>query len=1074
MTISGVTDADRNVPGTTQPQRIRWHYMYYILAVIDIAVISTSLYFSREISDDFADAVTVNHSWVQRQGQYADLRQLLGNVRKPTIDIFDSHDTDRESARFEYSLTKFREQLAATGAEASDNLPESQAEDVLRRLEHISRQMDEAETEQKKLFNFAQLDQNDDAFRSLSVIDRMFDGVGEHLTELTNFTRMNQNSRFEDQFSHSATMQGYLSWFGAGIFVMVIVVSWYGHQLHRGVHSSIDTAASQAATLADQEARLRTIFNTAAEGIMTITDTGVIESCNRATLDLFQCKESDLVGKLLGAMVDLPDEVEGSQQDRSLKILDIESLIGRKQELIAFRPDGSRFIIEFAAAQVRFNDHSVITGVLHDVTERKAVELELQVARAAAEAATEAKSQFLANMSHEIRTPMTAIIGYSDLMLDPRQSGDDRINCVETIRRNADHLLTLINDILDLSKIEAGKMTVEQIELSPCSIVADTASLMRVRATEKNINFEVVYDSPVPDHVIGDPVRLRQILINLVGNSIKFTKTGYVRVHIRTEGLGTDDPMLHLKVVDTGIGMTNEQIDRLFRPFTQADYSTTRQFGGTGLGLTICKRLAEMMGGSITVTSVPGLGSSFELVLPTGSLDGVRILDSPAESTHEPENDNESFLNQPAQISARVLLAEDGVDNRRLISHHLKRSGVEVTTAENGLLAFQEATGAIERGEPFDLIFMDMQMPVMDGYTASAKLRDSGYTGPIVALTAHAMSGDREKCISAGCDDYLTKPIDAGKLIDTVRKYAPDDRVQRSVAEALEAAVSDEETPFEEFPTPSEPQPTASILTEPTSAASGSSNSLAVATATEPLTQVASTPRHVETATAAKNVALEPLLSSFADDPDMLDIIDMFVDGLPDRIMNLSLGYTEADFEAVSGIAHQIKGAAGGYGFSSISDAAQLVEQLARAGGPADQLESPLNSLLKLCTRAILGARGEAPPVPQVTASQGAVDAVPAVHDSTTAVDAETTQQTTQRVKDTLDEIDSALAVAQSSSGSPQNIAGTGDAPTAGDLLKRIEELRRTESDWPAVCDVLSDLTKLMLHVEQSVALSAQ
>ncbi len=441
---------------------------------------------------------------------------------------------------------------------------------------------------------------------------------------------------------------------------------------------------------ADQEARLRTIFDTAADGIITMNHSGVIETCNQATLELFGLEKEGLIKKPIFAFLEEVNENTDANGGLYLTLLDINAAIGKKQEYCGTRRDGTKFYVEFAVAEARIDNRRIITGILHDVTERRRFEVELRQASIAAAAATEAKSQFLANMSHEIRTPMTAIIGYADLLLEPGQSSDERTRCVETIRRNADHLLSLINDILDISKIEAGKMTLERIKYAPSQIVGDVASLMRVRALEKKIGFEVNYDSPIPAEITGDPVRTRQVLINLVGNAIKFTKTGQVKIHAWAENLGTDNPTMCFRVVDSGIGMSTEQLSRLFKPFTQADDSTTRQFGGTGLGLTISQRLVEMMGGKITVSSVPGLGSSFEARVPTGCLDGVRILENPTEA--EVENSaNDQRNASTVRLHARILLAEDGVDNRRLISYHLQKAGATVAHAENGQIALSKA-----------------------------------------------------------------------------------------------------------------------------------------------------------------------------------------------------------------------------------------------------------------------------------------------------------------------------------------------------------------------------------------------
>ena len=413
------------------------------------------------------------------------------------------------------------------------------------------------------------------------------------------------------------------------------------------------------------------------------------------------------------------------------------------------------------------------------VTERTR---DLESAKQSAEAASQAKSDFLANMSHEIRTPMTSILGYSEQLLDPTISPSIRLDAINTIHRNGQSLLSIINDILDISKIEAGQMSVEPVDCSPRQVIADVMSLMHVRAHAKHLSLTAEFDGLIPETITTDTLRLRQIIVNLVGNAIKFTETGGVSIVTRYVEPDTNSKaMLEVDVIDTGIGLDDDQCERIFKPFTQADSTMSRRFGGTGLGLTISRRLAEMLGGSIHVESIPGQGSRFRVRIATGTDANVRLID--ATSVEEPTPHPAGSTSQPDAAAradgARILLAEDGPDNQRLLSFILTKAGAEVIVAENGRIAMEEALQAAAQDRPFDVILMDMQMPEMDGYTATSLLRERGYRGPIIALTAHAMTGDRERCLNAGCDDYATKPVNRVNLIRMVASW-----MERSAGEA--------------------------------------------------------------------------------------------------------------------------------------------------------------------------------------------------------------------------------------------------------------------------------------------------
>ncbi len=404
----------------------------------------------------------------------------------------------------------------------------------------------------------------------------------------------------------------------------------------------------------------------------------------------------------------------------------------------------------------------------------------LKTAQAQAEAASLTKSEFLANMSHEIRTPMTAILGYADLLaeyLEEEQAAKHTRDYIETIKRNGDHLLTVINDILDISKIEADKMTIEHIAVSPATVVREVLELMRVKTQAKNLRMEAFGKTALPEMIQTDPTRLRQILVNLIGNAIKFTETGSIVVTVYMHA--TEPNTMCFAIRDTGIGMNESQIAKLFQAFEQADTSTTRRFGGTGLGLMICKQLAKMLGGDIEVTSELGCGSQFAFSIHCGAITGGKLLDAeefsclvnispPSLKTTQAT----LKLDGPQLVGMRILLAEDGADNQRLLMFLLKKAGAEVRLVETGkhaveaLTADGKITGELLDPVPVDLILMDMQMPDMDGYEATRLLKCKGCRVPILALTAHAMASDNDKCLEAGCNVKLTKPIDRRQLIE--------------------------------------------------------------------------------------------------------------------------------------------------------------------------------------------------------------------------------------------------------------------------------------------------------------------
>jgi len=516
-----------------------------------------------------------------------------------------------------------------------------------------------------------------------------------------------------------------------------------------------------------------------------------------------------------------------------------------------------------------------------EVTDRIRAQEESVIAKEAAEESDRAKSDFLANMSHEIRTPLTGILGFADLLLDGGDEGDvaNRIEYLTTIKASGMHLLNVINDILDLSKIESGKVDFENESCHPHWVVAEVVRVLQLKAADQGLELAARWENHIPGTIQSDPSRLRQLLINLVGNAIKFTASGSVEIVgrlIEWEGR----PQLEIDIIDSGMGIETEKLEQIFLPFVQADNSVTRQFGGTGLGLAISRQIARGLGGDLTAVSELGVGSRFTVRFDTGDIQGVPLI-SRAAALKAQINESE-LRSPPTELPpANLLLVEDGETNRKLIRLLLERAGATVTTAENG-----EIGVALALSQKFDLILMDMQMPVLDGYSATGQLRDHGKTLPIIALTAHAMKGDREKCLDAGCTDYLTKPIHAEKLLFAVSQGLTTSHGHNVQYKARQPS----EQPDQRSITSGKPEG-------------------------PPQAIVSSLP---------------------ADDPEFAEIILEFIERFSDKLEEIDTAWNNGQLEELANLAHWLKGSGGTAGFAQCTEPAARLEQFAKTNQATD------------------------------------------------------------------------------------------------------------------------------------------
>ncbi len=511
---------------------------------------------------------------------------------------------------------------------------------------------------------------------------------------------------------------------------------------------------------------LDSVLENALDCVLGVNNFGVITHWNSQAEKTFGWTKVEAIGQPMADMI-IPISYRQQHRNGFNQFLNTGygRMLNKRLELEGLKKDGTIFPIELTVTPVKSRGHFIFYGFIRDITERVRVLGQLQQAKNQAESANDAKSAFVANMSHEIRSPLAAILGFAELLTDPNIDDESQANFNAAIKRNGELLLNLINEILDLSKVESGKLNVIYSNCILQELISDVVATLSMKASQKGIKLSVCYGQGIPTIINTDTLRLKQILLNIIGNAIKFTDQGGVEIILSKAIEKNQISHLVFTIKDSGIGISINERDKLFQPFSQADTSSTRKFGGTGLGLVLSKRFANLLGGDIILSeSQKGKGSTFIITIDPrlAQVPSNKTLGAPSTLLKSPSYPQSA----PIIKGIKILLVEDSPDNQFLISQILKKAGAFVEIADNGLTALEKT-----RSGPFDIFIIDIQMPIMDGYATVKELHKNGIKAPMIALTANALQEDRERCLMGGFNEHISKPVNRNTLLNIVAQF---------------------------------------------------------------------------------------------------------------------------------------------------------------------------------------------------------------------------------------------------------------------------------------------------------------